>query len=163
MEDKTQPQDKAGQTETATGQAEASTAATDDTIDDAEATMQRIKEELLDDDPKPSPTMTLRKILGGDILTAELVRRQVWLLLLVFAFTIVYVAFRYQCQQDIILIDKLETELKDAKYKALSSSSTLTERCRESHVLEILKNNSDSTLHIAEQPPYIITVPDENE
>ena len=89
MEDKTQPQDKAGQTETATGQAEASTAATDDTIDDAEATMQRIKEELLDDDPKPSPTMTLRKILGGDILTAELVRRQVWLLLLVFAFTIV--------------------------------------------------------------------------
>ena len=163
MEDKTQPQDKAGQTETAARQAVASTAATDDTIDDAEATMQRIKEELLDDDPKPSPTMTLRKILGGDILTAELVRRQVWLLLLVFAFTIVYVAFRYQCQQDIILIDKLETELKDAKYKALSSSSTLTERCRESHVLEILKNNSDSTLHIAEQPPYIITVPDENE
>ena len=163
MEDKTQPQDKAGQTETAAEQAEASTAATDDTIDDTEATMQRIREELLDDDPKPSPTMTLRKILGGDILTAELVRRQVWLLLIVFAFTIVYVAFRYQCQQDIILIDKLETELKDAKYKALSSSSTLTERCRESHVLEILKNNSDSTLHIAEQPPYIITVPDENE
>ncbi len=164
MEDNTQPQDKAELTETTAEQAEASTTATDDTVaEQAETTMQRIKEELLDDDPKPSPTMTLRKILGGDILTAELVRRQVWLLLLVFAFTIVYVAFRYQCQQDIILIDKLETELKDAKYKALSSSSTLTERCRESHVLEILKNNSDSTLHIAEQPPYIITVPDDNE
>ena len=77
--------------------------------------------------------------------------------------TIIYVAFRYQCQQDLVTINRLEAELKDAKYKALSSSSTLTERCRESHILEILKNNADSLLHPAEQPPYIITVPDEEE
>lgn len=134
-----------------------------DTAPDDDSTLGLLNASALDDDPKPSPTMTLRKILGGDILTAELVRRQVWLLLLVFVFTIVYVAFRYQCQQDLILMDKLETELKDAKYKALSSSSSLTERCRESHVLEMLKANDDSTLHIAEQPPYIITVPDDHE
>ncbi len=75
-------------------------------------------------------------------------------------FTIVYVAFRYQCQQDMIAIDKLENELKDAKYKALSSSSTLTERCRESHVLELLKNRNDSLLRPSDQPPYIINVPE---
>ena len=73
-----------------------------------------------------------------------------------------YRAWR-QCQQDLVTINRLEAELKDAKYKALSSSSTLTERCRESHILEILKNNADSLLHPAEQPPYIITVPDEEE
>lgn len=127
------------------------------------STMQKIKANVSEDDLKPSPTLTLRKILGGDILTADLVRRQIWLILIVFAFTIVYVAFRYQCQQDLIQMDKLETELKDAKYKALSSSSTLTERCRESQVLELLKNNNDSSLHIADQPPYIITVPDDHE
>ncbi len=126
-------------------------------------TLQMIKDSAREDDPKPSPSLTLRKILGGDILTADLVRRQIWLILLIFAFTIVYVAFRYQCQQDLILMDKLETELKDAKYKALSSSSTLTEKCRESRILELLKDNNDSTLQISDQPPYIIPVPDDHE
>lgn len=126
-----------------------------------ESALQLIKKNVREDDPKPSPTLTLRKILGGDILNAELVRRQLWLIVLVVLFTIVYVAFRYQCQQDMIMIDKLENELKDAKYKALSSSSALTERCRESHVLELLKNDEDSLLHVADQPPYIIKVPEE--
>lgn len=126
-----------------------------------ESALQLIKKSVREDDPKPSPTLTLRKILGGDILNAELVRRQLWLIVLVVLFTIVYVAFRYQCQQDMIMIDKLENELKDAKYKALSSSSALTERCRESHVLELLKNDEDSLLHVAGQPPYIIKVPEE--
>jgi hypothetical protein len=57
-----------------------------------------------------------------------------------------------------LTIDKLEKELLDAKYKALSSFSTLTEKCRESHVLDALKQNKDSLLHIADQPPYIINV-----
>jgi GTP-binding protein HflX len=56
-------------------------------------------------------------------------------------------------------IDKLENELKDAKYKALSSSSSLTERCRESQVLRTLRENHDSLLHISTQPPYIINIP----
>ncbi len=121
-----------------------------------ETRLQQLKNKVREDDPKPSPTLTLRKIIGGDILTAEMVRSQIGLFALIVLFTISYVAARFQCQQDIIEIDRLERELKDAKYKALSSSSTLTERCRESHVLEILRNNKDSLLHIAEQPPYII-------
>ena len=71
-----------------------------------------------------------------------------------------YVAFRYQCQQDMIKISQLESELKDAKYRALSSSSTLTERCRESQVLEVLRQNKDSVLHASDQPPYIINIPE---
>ena len=80
--------------------------------------------------------------------------------MLIVIFSIIYVAFRYQCQQDMIAIDKMEKELLDAKYKALSSSSTLTEKCRESHVLEALKANKDSMLHISDQPPYIIYIPE---
>ncbi|MBR6493731.1 MAG: hypothetical protein IKT22_00455, partial [Prevotella sp.] len=57
---------------------------------------------------------------------------------------------------DLITIDKLQKELKDAKYKALSSSSQLTEKTRESKVLEILQNNKDSVLKIPNQPPYVI-------
>ncbi len=55
-------------------------------------------------------------------------------------------------------IDRLRTELQDMKYKALSTSSKLTEKSRQSRVLEMLKNNKDSVLKIAGQPPYIIEV-----
>ena len=126
----------------------------------AKKTIQLIKEKAREEDPKPSSSMTLRTILGGDFLTADMVRRQIWLFVLLVVFCIAYVAVRYQCQQDLIAIDKLEKELLDAKYKALSSSSTLTEKCRESHVLDALKQNKDSLLHIADQPPYIINVPE---
>ena len=126
----------------------------------AKKTIQMIKEKAKEEDPKPSSAMTLRTILGGDFLTAEMVRRQIWLFVLLVFFCIIYVAIRYQCQQDMIAIDKLEKQLLDAKYKALSSSSTLTEKCRESHVLEALKQNKDSLLHISDQPPYIINVPE---
>ena len=121
-------------------------------------TLQKIKENATEEDPKFSSTMTLRTILGGDFLTAQMVRHHIGIIVLIVVFAIVYVAFRYQCQQDMIAIDKLEKELIDAKYKALSSSSTLTAKCRESHVLEALKQNKDSVLHIADQPPYIIYI-----
>ncbi len=123
-------------------------------------TIQKIKESAREEDPKPSSQLNLRTILGGDLLTTEMVRSQIWLFVLVVGFAIVYVAFRYQCQQDMLTIDRLENELRNAKYRALSSSSTLTEKCRESHVLEVLKQNRDSLLHQADQPPYIIQIPE---
>ena len=121
--------------------------------------LKELKSKVSEDEQTPVGALTLRKILGGDILSAVPVRRQVWLILLVVLFTVFYVAFRYQCQQDMIKISQLENDLKDAKYRALSSSSTLTERCRESRVLEVLRQNKDSVLHVSDQPPYIINVP----
>ena len=86
-------------------------------------------------------------------------RKQIWIFLLITFFTIIYISNRYSVQQNLIEIDKLQKELKDARYKALSSSSQLTEKSRESNVLDMLKNNQDSVLKIANQPPYIIQVP----
>ena len=63
--------------------------------------------------------------------------------------------------QDLIEINSLQEKLQDAKYKALSSSSLMTERSRESNVLEMLKDSNDSTLKTPNQPPYIITIPEE--
>ncbi len=145
------------QSEEQVSEAEVEGKAKDSTLKE---TIQMIKESASEEDPKPSGQLNLRTILGGDLLTTEVVRSQIWLFVLIVAFSIVYVAFRYQCQQDMIAIDKLEQKLTDAKYKALSSSSTLTEKCRESHVLDILKQNQDSLLHQADQPPYIIEVPE---
>ena len=118
-----------------------------------------IREQATEDDMPLTKNITLRKILGGDILSTDIIRKQIWLILIVVLFIVVYISNRYKCQQDLILIDNLTEQLKDAKYRALSSSSDLTQKTRESKVLEKLKASSDSTLHIATQPPYIINVP----
>lgn len=119
-----------------------------------------IRQQATEDEAPQSRTFSLRKILGGDVLSTSFMRRQVWLCVLIALFIVVYIGNRYSCQQDIIEIDALQKELKDAKYKALSSNSKLTELSRQSNVLEMLKNNKDSTLKMPTQPPYIITVPD---
>ena len=125
-------------------------------------TLQEVIEKQATEEESPfASNFTLKKILGGDVLTTQTIRHQIGVFLLITAFLIVYIANRYSVQNDLIEIDKLQNELQDAKYKALSSSSQLTEKSRESHVLELLKNNKDSVLKIASQPPYIINVPEE--
>lgn len=121
-----------------------------------------IKQNATEEESPLSKNFTLNKILGGDILTSSTIRRQIWVFLLIAFFTLIYISNRYSCQQDLIEIDKLQERLQDAKFKALSSSSQMTERSRESNVLELLRNNSDSTLKTPNQPPYIITVPEDN-
>ena len=123
--------------------------------------LEMLKNSVSEEDNNPTTQLSLKTILGGDILNAELFRRQLWLIVIIVVFVIIYVASRYQCQQDIIKIANMETELKDAKYRALSISSKLTERCRESHVLQLLKENNDSLLQVSDQPPYIINIPEE--
>lgn len=103
--------------------------------------------------------LSLAKVIGGDILKAKFIRRQMGVIMIAFVFTIIYISNRYSCQQSLIKIDKLNKELQDAKYRALSSNSELTEQSRESKVLEKLRSNKDSVLHIPTQPPYIITIP----
>lgn len=120
---------------------------------------EAIKEQAREDEAAQSTTFTLRKILGGDFLTAEMLRRQIGVILLIVVFVIIYISNRYSCQQKMLEIDKLNVELQDAKYRSLSSASELTERCRESNVLEMLRNNRDSTLKIPTLPPYIIEIP----
>lgn len=131
----------------------------DKNSEEAPTLKEVIKEQAREEEAPLSRNFTLRKILGGDILTTSTVRKQIWIFLLITFFTIIYISNRYSVQQNLIEIDKLQKELKDARYKALSSSSQLTEKSRESNVLDMLKNNQDSVLKIANQPPYIIQVP----
>lgn len=134
----------------------------DDTEDEGPSLKEVIKQNATEEESPLSKNFTLNKILGGDILTSATIRRQIWVFLLIAFFTLIYISNRYSCQQDLIEIDKLQERLQDAKFKALSSSSQMTERSRESNVLELLRNNSDSTLKTPNQPPYIITVPEDN-
>ena len=131
------------------------------TEDDTVSLRTIIRERALEDDVAPTKNITFKKIIGGDFLNNKFLRKQIWLILLITAFLIVYISNRYKCQQSLIRINELKKELKDAKYRALSSSSELTQKTRESKVLDMLHESKDSTLHIPTQPPYIVTVKEE--
>lgn len=146
------------QTKTATAP---ETAAND--VDSAPSLRTIIRQQAIEDELPLTKNVTLGKILGGEMLNTQFLRQQIWVIVLITLFIIVYISNRYKCQQNLIKIDNLQSELEDAKYRALSSSSDLTQQTRESKVLERLHNDKDSTLHIPTQPPYIITIPNQEE
>ncbi len=122
-----------------------------------------IKETAIEDERPQSRTLSLRKVLGGDVLNTAFIRQQIWLFVLIGVFMIIYVSNRYSCQKDILEIDRLQNQLQDAKYRALSSTSELTERSRESNVLNALKAQNDSTLKMSGEAPFYIKVPEGEE
>ncbi len=130
--------------------------------DDTELSLvDLIKEQAQEEDADPRRSnITLRKIIGGEILTAEVVRKQIWVVVLVTLFILVYIAEGYSYKQYMLSIDKLNEELRDAKYRALSVKSDLTESTRRSKIIDLLKTNHDSLLHTADHPAYVIEVPE---
>ena len=134
---------------------------TDDEREEGKSLADVIRERANEVERRPLGSLTLKSIVGGDILATTAVRKQIGVIMLIVLFMLLYISDRYSCQQSLIQIDKLNEELNDAKAKALSSSSKLTEKSRESRVLEMLQACKDSTLHISTQPPYIINIPEQ--
>ena len=97
-----------------------------------------IRQQAIEDELPLSKNLTLKKVLGGDILNTQFLRRQIWVILIASLFVIVYISNRYKCQQNLIKIDKLTNELEDAKYRALSSSSDLTQQCKHYSIVSII-------------------------
>lgn len=60
------------------------------------------------------------------------------MLILIVLLTILYIDNRYSSQQELIEIDRLKKELTDIKYDALTISSELTERSRQSRIEEYI-------------------------
>ena len=75
-------------------------------------------------------------------------------------FLIIYITCRYQCQQKMVEIDRMEQQLTAIRYKATVVTSFLTEKSRESNIMDMLEQQGDSTLQIPKDPPYKINVPE---
>lgn len=96
-----------------------------------------------------------KNIIGGDILATDFFRRQTKLLVLIMVLILFYIHNRYACQQQLIEIDRLKKELTDIKYDALTRSSELMERSRQSRIEEYVANK-ESDLQTSTTPPYLI-------
>lgn len=104
---------------------------------------------------KSSKGMSIKSILGGDILATDFFRRQTKLVVLIMIFTLFYISNRYSCQQEMIEIDQLKKELTDIKYDALTRSSELMEQSRQSRIEEYI-SKKESDLQTSTKPPYLI-------
>ena len=99
--------------------------------------------------------MSIRSILGGDIFANDFFKRQTSLLILIMILTILYIDNRYTSQQELIEIDRLKKELTDIKYDALTRSSELMEKSRQSRIEEYI-STEESHLETATNRPYLI-------
>ena len=99
--------------------------------------------------------MSIRSILGGDILANDFFKRQTSLLILIMILTILYIDNRYTSQQELIEIDRLKKELTDIKYDALTRSSELMEKSRQSRIEEYI-STEESHLETATNRTYKI-------
>ena len=105
-----------------------------------------------DKEAKKKKSNSLKSILGGDILATDFFRRQTKLLVLI----IFYIHNRYASQQQQIEIDKLKKELIDIKYDALTRSSELMEKSRQSRIEDYI-STKESDLQTSTHPPYLIS------
>ena len=102
-----------------------------------------------------SKSLSIKSILGGDILANDFFKRQTSLLILIMILTILYIDNRYTSQQELIEIDRLKKELIDIKYDALTRSSELMEKSRQSRIEEYI-STEESPLETSTNRPYLI-------
>lgn len=129
------------------------------------STMVRTLEDIVEQEAREesveSPSnFSLSRTLGGAIV-ARFIHKQMGLMLLIVAFLIIYITCRFMCQKQLVEIDRLEQKLVMMHYKAIVFSSQLTEKSRESNIMNLLDQKGDTTLKVPKDPPYKINIPEE--
>ena len=107
------------------------------------------------EEDKKKKRTSLKSILGGDILATDFFRRRTkyWYLSWYSSsstFTIVM-----PVNSNNIEIDRLKKELTDIKYDALTRSSELMEKSRQSRIEDYI-SSKESDLQTSTNPPYLI-------
>lgn len=97
--------------------------------------------------------MTLLYILGGGILKEDFILKHTKMILLIVILAFVYIGNRYVCMQKLKDIDRLERQLRDVRFEALSVSSELTGHSRQSQI-EALIEKQGIGLEAPVTPPY---------
>jgi hypothetical protein len=97
----------------------------------------------------------VRSFLLGDIWATDFLTRRIRMLSLILMFVIFYIHNRYASQKEMLEIDKLKQDLIDIRYNALTRSSELLERSRQSRIEEYISEKG-SNLQTPTNPPYLI-------
>lgn len=121
-----------------------------------EKTEQKTKEEKKGK-VKVSYKTFLKEIFDGTILTKGFLSRNFRMILILVACIFFYIGNHYGVIMNLNKIDKLQTELADVKYEALTQSSLLMRESRQSRVRDMVQEK-ELGLEESMTPPYEIEI-----
>jgi hypothetical protein len=90
---------------------------------------------------------------GGEIIESGFIEKHAKMIVLITVLFFVFIGNRYTCLQKLREIERLQRELKEARFEALSVSSELTGNSKHSQV-EALVMEQGIDLEAATAPPY---------
>lgn len=94
-------------------------------------------------------------VFGGSVLTENFFLRNMRFIIVVVVIMLIFISHRYAVLQKMSDIERLQRELKDAKYESLTISSNLTEASRQAEI-EKKVQESGLELQVANEPVYRI-------
>ncbi len=95
-------------------------------------------------------------VLSGTILTENFFLKNTHFMLVIIIIIALYISNRYSCISKMAEIQKLERELKDAKYESLTISTELIGVSRESQVQSLVERNGIG-IQVPTEPVYRIS------
>lgn len=102
---------------------------------------------------KKEKKISLLYILGGGILKEDFILKHTKMIVLIVVLIFFFIGNRYTCMQKLREIDRLQQQLRDVRFEALSISSELTGNSRQSQI-ELLIEEQGVELEVAKTPPY---------
>lgn len=94
-------------------------------------------------------------VFGGSVLTEDFLLKNMRFIVTVLIIIFIFIGHRYTVLQKIAEIEKLERELKDAKYEALTISADLTKASRLTEIERLIEEEG-LELKISNEPVYRI-------
>jgi cell division protein FtsL len=94
-------------------------------------------------------------VFGGSVLTEDFLLKNMRFIVTVLIIIFIFIGHRYTVLQKMAEIEKLERELKDAKYEALSISADLTKASRLTEIERLIEEEG-LELKISNEPVYRI-------
>lgn len=92
-------------------------------------------------------------IIGGSILAEDIIVKNIRFIVAIFIIMTLYISNRYSCIEKQAKIERLQYDLKDAKYGSLTISAKLISVSRETRVKELVKK-SGLKLERTKEPVY---------
>lgn len=94
-------------------------------------------------------------VFGGSVLTENFFLRNMRFILMLVLVMILFISHRYTVLQGMSDIERLQQQLKDVKYEALTISSSLTEASRQGEIERRIEE-AGLDLKISNEPIYFI-------
>lgn len=94
-------------------------------------------------------------VFGGSVLTEDFLLKNMRFIVIVLVIIFVFIGHRYTVLQKMSEIEKLQRELKDAKYEALTISADLTKASRLTEIEKMIEKEGLG-LKISKEPVYRI-------